>query len=361
MVSNTCHSVHFPDPCTVTAHTSLTEISNIVHCSPTTASVNGTSVDDLFSLLSPSHPTVYVGRVATVDRHDTDAWTQEWNAHDTKFHAVATSPSFDSNGAVPSDCSPVEMARDSSTLMELRTQGLRNVKQFSNATRRQDTLFRPRHWIFLDTPGSGVSAVQPNVTINPWPHEDLSEGRRRVGEILTRCGVINVSGMSPIESTAIGCCDTSHSRPVDAPVTSNVTAEMLFGDNNRVLITALADWTSGWVYTLVIQPYLRGGFRFQCVIQVLTPSDLIFVCDIGIRGSQVVLPLQLHHGSAECSVMCATRCKSLYMPYGSSVLSREMVRMTMRLSCPFPSFDTSTTMVPLLQKISCFALLSLVL
>lgn len=270
---STRHLAHLPDPSIHTARNSLTEISNIVHRPPTTAWANGASVEDPFSLLSLSHPTIHIGRVAPLDRHDMDTWTQERKVHDSKLNAVATSSSLDSNGTVPDGYSPVDVTR-SCALMELRTQGLGDAKHFSTAARCEDIIFRPCDWTFLGIPASGVPAVRPNATAGSWPREDLSEGRRRVGEILTRCGVINGSGISPIESTAIGCYDSIHSRLDNAPVISDMIAETLFGDDEGVLIAALADWTSEWVYTLVIQPYLRGSFRFQCVIQVLTSSNL---------------------------------------------------------------------------------------
>lgn len=259
--------VHSPDPSMLTARNSLTDISNIVHPSPATTSIDGIFVDDLSSQLPRSHPTIHFGRVATVDCHDTDAWTQERRVHDTKLNAVAASSSLGSNGTVPNGCFPVDVARNSFALMEFRAQGLPAVEEFPNATRlREDTAVRPHEWTSLVAPGSGIPPVRPNVTNGPSSHEDLSEGRRRVGEILVRCGVINVSGMSPIESTVVGCGDTSVPR---APMTSSVTAELPFGENNGLLITALANWTSEWMHTLVIQPYLQGSFRFQCVGQVL--------------------------------------------------------------------------------------------
>lgn len=258
--------VHSPDPSMLTARNSLADISNVVHCPPVTASINGIFVDDLSSHLSRSHPTIHFGRVATAI-HDTDAWTRERKVQDTKLNAVAASSSLGSNGTVPTDCFPVDVARSSFALMEYRTQGLRAVEQFPNATRpREDAALRPREWTSLVAPGSGIPLVRPNVTNSPSSCEDLSEGRRRVGEILVRCGVIHVSGMSPVESTTVGCDDTSVAR---APMISSVTTELPFGENDGLLITALANWTSEWVHTLVIQPYLQGSFRFQCVGKVL--------------------------------------------------------------------------------------------
>lgn len=269
--------VYSPNPSILTARNSLADISNIVHRPPTAAPINGTSVDDLSSHLSHFHPTNHFRRVATVNCHDTDAWTQEWKVHDTKLNAVATSSSLAYDGTVPNDCSPVDVARNNCAPMEFRIQGLRTVEQFPNAIRlREDTTVRPHEWTSLVAPGSGISPVCPNITIDPCSPEDLFEGRRRVGEILVRCGVISVSGKSPIEFTAAGCGDTSGAHPVNAPLISNVTAELPVGENDELLITALANWTSEWVHTLVIQPYLQGSFRFQCVIQVLPPLNLNF-------------------------------------------------------------------------------------
>ena len=261
--SNLRHLAHSPDPSLITARNPLTKLSNTVHRPPTTPSVNGTSVDDMFFLLSRSYPPIQDSRVATqADYHDTDAWTQERKMHDTKLNAVAASSSLGSNGTIPSDFTPVDVDWSSSAAMDLRTQSPRNIKQCSSA-QRENTISRARGWNILGIP----VLVSP---IGPCSCEDLSEGRRRVGEILVRCGVINVSRMSP----AVGCWDTSPSRPVDPPATSNVAAEVHPNGNDQVLITALAEWTSEWLHTLVIQPYLRGSFRFQYVIYVLTPSDL---------------------------------------------------------------------------------------
>lgn len=255
-----------PDLSIPPARNSLTDISNILHRSPATASINGIFVDDLSSHSSRPHPTIHFDRVARVDCHDSDAWTQERKVHDIEPNAVAASSSLGSNGIPPNDYSPVDVARNSSAMTEFRTQGLRAVEQLPNATRlREHIAFHPHEWTSLVAPGSGISPIQPNVAISPYSREDLSEGRRRVGEILLRCGVINVSGMSPIQSTAVGSGDTSGGRPVDAPVISSMPAELPFGENDRLLVTALANWTSEWVHTLVIQPYLQGSFRFQCV------------------------------------------------------------------------------------------------
>jgi hypothetical protein len=274
---STCHFVHSPDPYIPTARNLLTDISNIVHRSTTTTLVNATSVDELSSLLSRSSPTIHFGRVAPVDRHDTDPRTQERTSHDTKLNAVTDPSSLGSNDTVPDCYFPVDVAGNSFALMELQTERLRTVEQFPNAARlRNDTGVRAHHWTSLVAPCPSVSPVRSNVTIGPCWCEDLFEGRPRVGEIPVPCGVIGVSAMSPIESTAVGCGDTSGAHPVGASVISSVTVELPFGENDGPPITALADWTSEWVHTLVIQPYLQGGFRFQYVIRVLDPSDLTF-------------------------------------------------------------------------------------
>lgn len=263
---STCHLVHSPDPSILTAHNLLTDISNIVHRSTTTTSVNATFVDELSSLLSRSNPTIHFGRVAPVDCHETDAWTQERKSHDTKLNAVAASSSLGSNGTVPDDYFPVNLAVNSFALMELQTERLRTVEQFPNAARlRNDIAVCAHDWTSLVAPSSGVSSVRSNVAIGPCWGEDLSEGRP------------SIPAMSPIESTAVGCGDTSGAHPVGAPVIPSVTAELPFGETDGPPITALADWTSEWVQTLVIEPYRQGGFRFQYVIRVLDPSDLTFI------------------------------------------------------------------------------------
>lgn len=237
-------------------------------------SVNGTSANGPFSLMSHSYPTIHVDRAATADRHDTDTWTQDQKVHDTRLDAVAASSSLGSNGTAPSDRSPVNVAMNSSTLMELRTQGPHGVNEVPSATRPESATLRPRDWTFFGTSVLDVPAVQPNVTTAQHFYEDLSEGRRRVAEILVRCGAINASETSRIESASIGCDDTSYPPPIDARVTSNVATEMHIGENDDVLIPALADWTSKWVHKLVIQPYLRGNFHFKCVTQVSSALGL---------------------------------------------------------------------------------------
>jgi len=192
--------------------------------------------------------------------------------HDTRLNAVMASSSLGSNGTVPDDCFRVYVARNSVAQMELQT-----VEQFPNAAQpREDTATRPHNWTSLLAPGSDVSPIRPNVAIGLCSREDLSEGRRRVGKVLACCGVVNASGMSSNGSAAVGWGDTSGAHPVGAPTTSSVTAELPFGENDGPFITALSDWTSEWVHTFVIQPYLQGSFRFQYVIQILTPSDLTF-------------------------------------------------------------------------------------
>ena len=272
--SSARHLVHSPDPSILNARNLLTDITNTVHRSPAAASAGGTSVDDLSFLLSRSHPTSHFGRVASVNRHDTDAWARERKVHDTKLNAVTASSSLGSNDTVADDYSPVDVARNSFALMELQTERLRVVEQFPNAARlREDSADRAHGWISLVAPSPGGSPVRPNVNASPRWREDLSEGRRRVGEILVRCGVISVS---PIESTTVGCGDAFGVRPVGASVISTVPAELPSGESDGFLVTALANWTSEWVHMLVIQPYLQGSFRFQYVIRVMIPSDLTF-------------------------------------------------------------------------------------
>lgn len=206
-----------------------------------------------------------------------DAWAQERKVHDTKLNAVMASSFLGSNGTVPGDCFLVDGATNSFAQMELQTERLRTIEQFPNAAQpHEDTATCLHNWTSLVAPGSGVSPVRPNVAIGVCSREDLSEGRRRNGKILACCGVINASRMSPNESAAVGCGDTSDAHPVGAPMTSSVTAEPPFGENYGLFITALSDWTSEWVHTFVVQPYLQGSFRFRYVIQILTSSDLTF-------------------------------------------------------------------------------------
>lgn len=277
--SSTSYLVHSPAPSVLTARSSLTDISNIAHCSHTITSDIGIFTDNLSSLSLRSRPTMHFSRVATPDRHDTDAWAQEWKVHDSELNAAAVSSSLGSDGTVPGYYFPVDVARSSFAPMELQTERPKTVEQFPSAGRPHDCPFL-------------VSPVWPSVNIAPCSREDLSEGRRRVGEILVRCGVIDVPGMSPSESTSVGYDHNFDTRLVP-PVISGVTTELPLGENDMSLITALADWTSEWVHTLVIQPY-QGNIRLQCVIQVLSPSDLTFYM-IQISGN---IECSLHYRRA---------------------------------------------------------------
>ena len=258
---STRHLVHSPDSFALATRNSFTDISNTVYRSPSTASVIGTSVDDL-PLMSRSYPTMHFCRVATVDRHDTDAWTQERKVHDAELHAAVVTTSLGLDGTISDDHFPTDVA-SSFALMELQTQWPWTMEQFPSTGRlREDTAVRPHDWTSLASP---ASPVRPSVIVGSYSLGDHSESRRRVGEILVRCGIIDSLGMLSVKPTTTAYRQNSCARPVDEPLVSSVTAD------DGLLITALAKWTSEWLHTLVIQPYLRGNFRFQYVIQVLAP------------------------------------------------------------------------------------------
>lgn len=261
---NARYLAYSPDPFPISVRNSLTDISNIMHCLPTTNSVMSAPTHD-FSLLSHSRTTMHLGHMAAMNRHDTDGWSQERKLQDADFHVVVDSSSLGSKGTIPVDFPINGVKSHSFALVGLQTEGFWTIER-SHKTGQlcEDPAVYPHDKIFL------APFVQPNVAIGPYSYEEFSGGRCQVSEILVHCGVVSASGISPMESATIGCCPNSDARPSDN--TSSVTTELPFSESDGLFMTALADWTSEWVHTLVIRPY--QGFRFQYVMQVLNLSVL---------------------------------------------------------------------------------------
>lgn len=208
---------------------------------------------------------MHLGHMAAMNRHDTDGWSQERKLQDADFHVVVDSSSLGSKGTIPVDFPINGVKSHSFALVGLQTEGFWTIER-SHKTGQlcEDPAVYPHDKIFL------APFVQPNVAIGPYSYEEFSGGRCQVSEILVHCGVVSASGISPMESATIGCCPNSDARPSDN--TSSVTTELPFSESDGLFMTALADWTSEWVHTLVIRPY--QGFRFQYVMQVLNLSVL---------------------------------------------------------------------------------------